>query len=302
MLTSGARPAMSAVEAWMRALRLHHWSKNLLLFVPLVVGHAYQSPQNIALAGAGFVILCILSSATYLVNDLADLEADRRHPTRRRRPFASGDLPVVAGLIAAPLMIVAALAAAFALSPAFAVALFAYLALTCVYSFALKRVALIDAMTIATLFTLRIVMGIVLLRLDPSPWLLSFSEFFFFSLALAKRHGEVMRAVKDGEEGISGRGYRGDDWPLTLTFGVGAGLASIVIMLLYLANDAAPVGFYRHPLWLDAVPFAVVVWLQRVWLLAHRRELHDDPIVFALRDGQSLALGAVAAIAFVLAL
>ncbi len=287
---------------WMRAFRLHQWSKNLLLLVPMFVGHAYGDPAVLGSTAIAFVLLCILSSATYVLNDLADLDADRRHATKRLRPFASGDLKVLHGLIVAPAMIVLALAGALMLSPAFAFALICYLVLTLSYSMGLKRVALLDVFIIGVLFTLRIVMGVAVDNLDYSPWLLSFSLTFFVSLALAKRHGEVMRASRIDADEIAGRGYRGNDWPLTLTFGIGIGLTSVVIMLLYMTNDAAPSGFYRHAGWLYAIPALLTVWLMRVWLLSHRMLLHDDPVVFALRDRASLVLGLAAFIAFYLAI
>ena len=293
------RPANLA-QAWLRAFRVHQWAKNLLLFVPLFVGHAFGDPRAMASCAVGFALLCLLSSATYMLNDLADLDADRAHATKRLRPFASGSLQIVHGLIAAPVMIVAALAGALALSPPFAAALAAYFILTTVYSFGLKRVALLDVFAIGLLFTLRIVMGAEIAGLAHSAWLLSFALAFFISLALSKRHGEVMSAGGDTE--IAGRGYRRADWPVTLTFGVGIGLVSVVIMLLYMTNDAAPSGFYHHPGLLYAIPALLTLWLMRIWLLSHRMELHDDPVVFALRDGASLSLGLAVAISFYLAL
>ncbi len=292
----------SRLWAVARALRPHQWAKNTLLLVPMFVGHAFDDPAKIAVLALGFMILCVLTSATYVVNDIADLAADRRHPTKRARPFASGELAPVLGMIAAPVMIIGSIAAAFALSPPFAFACLVYLVLTLSYSGGVKQVALLDVFFIGVMFTLRIVMGTLLLRLDPSPWLLSFSLAFFLSLAIAKRHGELMRARDAEREEIAGRGYRAEDWPLTLTFGVGAGLVSIVIMLLYMTNDAAPSGFYRNSGFLFAIPAMVALWLMRIWLLAHRKVLHDDPVVFALKDRASLALGCLVAVVFFLAI
>lgn len=296
------RRSINPVRAWLRAFRVHQWAKNVLLFVPLFVGHAFSNPSALVAAALGFVLLCLLSSATYIVNDLADLDADRAHPTKRARPFASGALKIAHGLIAAPLMILAALAGALALSPPFAGALLAYLALTLAYSFGLKRAALLDVFIIGVLFTLRIVMGVEIAGLTHSAWLLSFALAFFISLALSKRHGEVMRAARIDVDEIAGRGYRGNDWPVTLTFGIGVGLVSVVIMLLYMTNDAAPSGFYHQPGWLYAIPALLTLWLMRIWLLSNRMLLHDDPVVFALRDRISLLLGVAVAIAFYLAL
>jgi 4-hydroxybenzoate polyprenyltransferase len=295
-LNTGTR-APFALSA-LRALRAHQWSKNLLIFVPLFVGHGYGDPAKILATALGFVALCALASATYMVNDIADLEADRAHPTKRLRPFASGALPVAFGLAAAPIVILAALAGAYLLSPGFAAVLFAYCAVTLAYSFGLKRVPLLDVFVIGVLFTLRIVMGSEVAGLGHSPWLLAFAFAFFLSLALAKRHGEVYRAARVDVEEIAGRGYRGDDWPITLSFGIGTGLVSVVIMLLYMTNDAAPSGFYRQEAWLYAMPALVSLWLMRIWLLSHRLMLHDDPVVFALKDRVSLGLGLVVAVVF----
>ncbi len=290
------------LQAWMRAIRVHQWSKNILLFVPLFVGHAYTDLDTIAATVLGFLLLCVLSSATYIINDLADLDADRQHATKRLRPFASGELKIVHGLIAAPLMILGALVGAYALSRPFAAALFAYLVLTSAYSFGLKRIPLLDVFAIGVLFTLRLVMGAEVAGLTHSAWLLSFALAFFLSLALSKRHGEVMRAARIDVEEIVGRGYRGNDWPITLTFGIGVGLVSVVIMLLYMTNDATPSGFYPQPGWLYAIPALLTIWLMRIWLLSNRMLLHDDPVVFALRDRVSLVLGLAVAVTFYLAL
>jgi 4-hydroxybenzoate polyprenyltransferase/phosphoserine phosphatase len=285
----------------LHALRLHQWSKNLLIFVPLFVGHGYGDPGKIVAAALGFLALCAVASATYMINDIADLAADRLHPAKRLRPFASGRLPIAFGLIAAPLVVAAALAGAWALAPAFAGTLLVYLAMTLAYSFGLKRIPLLDVFVIGLLFTLRIAMGSEVAGLGHSPWLLSFALAFFLSLALAKRHGEVLRAARIDVEEIAGRGYRGDDWPVTLGFGIGAGLLSVIIMLLYMTNDAAPSGFYRQSGWLYAMPAMVSLWLMRIWLLSNRLMLHDDPVVFALKDRASLVLALLVAIVFWLA-
>jgi 4-hydroxybenzoate polyprenyltransferase len=299
---TGSERVAPAWQAWLRALRLHQWSKNLLVFVPLIVGHSYDDPGNITAVLLAVLILCLATSAGYIANDIADIEADRSHATKRSRPFASGRLPIASGIAVAAVLAMAALAAAFVLSRAFALVLVIYLAGTLAYSFGLKRKPLLDTFVIGGLLTLRIVMGTAVIGVGYSPWLLSFSAAFFLSLALAKRHGEVMRAVRDRVPTIDGRGYRADDWPLTLTFGVGAGLVSILIMLLYLTNDASPSGFYTMPAFLYAAPATVSIWLMRMWLLSHRGELNDDPVVFALTDPTSLGLGLLVAAAFALSI
>jgi 4-hydroxybenzoate polyprenyltransferase len=296
--TSANRPAAGA---WLRALRLHHWSKNLFVFVPILLGHLYGDVSKLAASAAAFLLLGLLVSAGYLINDLADIEADRRHKSKRQRPFASGRLSPRAGIAAAIVLAAVAFAGAAFVSRGLATVLVAYFILTVGYSLWLKTVALVDVAAIATMLTLRIAAGGAAIGTGQSAWLLSFSGAFFLSLALAKRHSELMQATHAGPGPIAGRGFHSEDWPLTLAFGVGAGLASIVIMLLYLANDAAPSGFYPHQGWLYAVPGIVLIWLMRVWVLSHRRELHDDPVIFALKDPASLLLGAVTVGAFALA-
>ncbi len=301
-LMTGQTTVEAPAGAWLRALRLHHWSKNLFVFVPVLLGHAYTEPVKILAAAAAFLILGLLVSAGYLINDLADLGADRQHKSKRHRPFASGRLSSRAGAAVAVVLIAIAFAGALALSRDFAGLLFVYFILALSYSLWLKTIALLDVAAIATMLTLRIAAGAAVLGIGQSAWLLSFAAAFFLSLALAKRHGELMEATVTAPGPIAGRGFRSEDWPLTLAFGVGAGLASIVIMLLYLANDAAPSGFYPHQGWLYAVPGVVLIWLMRVWVLSHRRDLHDDPVIFALKDPASLAFGAAVAVAFLLSL
>jgi 4-hydroxybenzoate polyprenyltransferase len=296
------RGSSGGIVAWVRALRVHQWTKNLLLFVPLILGHAYGEIQKIAVASLAFVVLCVMTSATYIVNDLLDINADRGHPTKRLRPFASGQLSVSQGFVASLAMIAVALSSGFALSQGFGIAILGYLLLTLAYSLGLKRLMLQDTFIIAALFTFRIVMGTAVLEQEYSKWLLTFSFVLFLSLALVKRNAELRRLATEASRAIEGRGYMAGDWPLTLAFGVCAGGLSIVILLLYLANDAAPSGFYHALAWLYVAPAALGTWLMRLWSLSHRAELHDDPIVFALTDPFSLAALAVVAAAFILAI
>lgn len=292
----------TVLQTWGRAFRLHHWTKNVLIFVPLFVGHALGDPAKLRQAALGFVFLCILSSATYLINDIVDVDADRLHETKRMRPFVRGDLAISHGWLVASLLTMVALAGAFVVQPRFLVVLAAYLVVTLTYSFSLKRIPLLDVFVIGLLFTLRLVMGAEVAEIGHSRWLLSFSLAFFISLALAKRHSEVMRHSAANLREIAGRGYRGSDWPVTLTFGIGFGLASIIIMLLYMANDAMPSGFYQNDAWLYAIPVLLTIWVMRIWLLSNRMILNDDPVFFALRDGPSILLGLAVALAFYLAL
>lgn len=283
-------------------LRLHQWSKNLLVFFPLLLAHRFADLQGwlhmlLAFAGMG-----LTASATYLVNDLSDLSDDRRHPTKRNRPLAAGGFPPLAALAIVPPMLLAGFLLALAASAQAAIALGAYLALTLAYSLRLKRVPLLDTAVIGLLFTLRIVLGAAAIRTPPSPWLLAFSMMLFFSLAMAKRQSEIAKALRMADiDRIVRRGYQPGDAVLTLVYGIASGVASLVISMLYITNGVAT-ELYADPNWLWAVPLLLYLWQLRVWLLAHRGTLDDDPIVFALKDRTSLALGACCLLALYLAL
>lgn len=286
---------------WLRLLRPHHWSKNVLLFVPFLLEQSWRTPGMLLNGLLGFLALGIVASSTYILNDLADLQADRRHWSKRSRPLASGLIPLPLAALTAATGISFGLMAAATLSPAFGLFLLAYLALTVGYSLRLKRIPLLDVGVIAALFALRLTMGISLSGARYSEWLLSFALLFFLSMALAKRHGEVLGAATAASHGLSHRGYATTDAPLTLAIGTTSAVASLVIMMIYLVQEGFPQGSYSMPEWLWVVPVVLSIWLGRIWLLVHRQQMHDDPIAFALRDRPSLMLGAAAGLAFVLA-
>jgi 4-hydroxybenzoate polyprenyltransferase len=295
-------PPTGGWRAWMKAARPHQWAKNALVMVPVVLGFHLLTRRDALAAVAAMAVLCALASLTYMLNDIADLAADRRHWTKSRRPFASGALPVERGLVVAAIGIPVLLGLGFWLNVGAGLCLAAYLALTLTYSFGLKRVPMLDVTIIATLFTLRLALGMTAAGQIWSPWLLTFSMFFFFSLAIAKRHTELLRAAASGHDGmVHGRGFHVEDNDVTMTFGVGAAIASIVILVLYLTEEVFVHAQYAHPQWLWLAPAVVFLWTARVWLLSHRGQMTDDPVIFALRDRISLALGAVLAVAFVVA-
>ena len=287
---------------WVLAARPYQWSKNILIFVPLILGHTLFDPKKLMATTLGFLVLCVLASSSYMLNDLADLESDRRHPTKRYRPFASGHLSIASGLAVAALGILVSLGAAFALSGNFALVLCGYFALTMLYSFQLKRIPLLDVFVIGAPVYEPNPDGCRRFVARPVSMVARFLDFLFlFSCAFQAPCGA------DEESGrsptlILGRGYRAEDWPLTLVFGIGAGLTSILIMLLYVTNDASPSGFYREIAWLYVAPAAVILWIMRIWLLSHRAVLDDDPVEFALRDPTSWGLGIVVVVALVLAI
>lgn len=290
-----------SLRDWVRALRLHQWSKNLLLFVPLLLAHHYGDVLALARVVAGFVLLGCVASGTYLINDLSDLKADRGHTTKSFRLVARGDLGASAALALALGLICAGVVGAALLDLSFCGLLLVYLATTMCYSLHLKTVPVLDAFVLATLYTLRVLMGGAVIHVSHSPWLLSFTMFTFFSLSMAKRHLEIVRSPSTGDGRIAGRGYLVGDAPLTLAFGVSSSLCAVLILILYVANEAYSVRAYPHPEWLWVIGAWVFLWFARIWLLTHRGELNDDPVLFAIRDRWSYVLGALAAATFVAA-
>jgi 4-hydroxybenzoate polyprenyltransferase len=296
------RAAIVGARLLLEQLRLHQWSKNILVFLPLLLAHRFADLQGWLHVLLAFVGMGLTASATYVVNDLSDLSDDRRHVTKRNRPLAAGAFPTLGAFAIVPPMLIAGFAITFAASPEAAIVLAAYLALTLAYSFRLKRVPLLDTAVIGLLFTLRIVLGAAAVRTPPSPWLLAFSVMLFFSLAMAKRQSEIAKALRVADtERIARRGYEPGDVVLTLVYGIASGVASLVISMLYITNGVAT-ELYGNPNWLWGVPLLLYMWQMRVWLLAHRGILDDDPIVFALKDRTSLALGAGCLVALYLAL
>lgn len=285
---------MSARD-WVKALRLHQWSKNLLLFITVLLGQHFTEAEVVLRTVAGFIAFGMVASATYLLNDIKDLSADRGHYGKRYRAMASGRLSLQSGLALAFILLCAGMAGGFALMPGFGLVLSAYLALTLTYSLWLKRQPLVDVLAIGALFTVRIQASVVLTHDKASVWLSSFAFVLFTSLATAKRHAELVRARDDKRE-ISGRGYSAEDLPLTLAVGIAAASLSIIEMLLYLQLDARHVGLYERVGSLLLIPVVLTSWLMRVWMKAHRGELHDDPVVFAIKDKVSILHGLAIAI------
>jgi 4-hydroxybenzoate polyprenyltransferase len=285
-----------------RSLRLHQWAKNALVFVPLVLGGKAGDLSAWLNALLGFFALGFVASATYIVNDLWDLPSDRRHWSKRMRPLASGDLSIRAGIMLA----IAGLAVGFGLmtcSGRGALAMLGlYVVLALSYSFAWKRVAILDVFILACLFTLRLSFGIVLTDVRLSPWLLVFSMFLFVSLSMAKRHTELLHLADRGLESTRGRGYIAGDAPLTLGMGLASMFGALLIMIVYLIEDAFPRGVYANPSYLWAIPFILFLFIGRIWLLSQRGQLRDDPVAFALKDRVSLLLGLLMGIVLAAAL
>jgi 4-hydroxybenzoate polyprenyltransferase len=278
---------------WLRAMRIEHWAKNILVFVPLVLGHSHVTPEIVGEALLLFLALGVLASGTYILNDLFDLAADRKHPTKRARPIPAGTIAIPTALRMAAHLIGLAVLMSLLLPAGPRLVLVAYLLTTLVYSFVLKRMPIVDVMALAGLFTLRILAGSLLLPVPASPWLLSFSLLFFLGLAMVKRYAELDRTVRVGGQEVAARGYRKDDLALLSSSGIASGFAAAVLFTIYLVNDQYPRGIYGHPEWLWGMLPIILVFTLRIWHLALRGEMTEDPVVFALKDRFSLILAGV---------
>jgi 4-hydroxybenzoate polyprenyltransferase/phosphoserine phosphatase len=303
------RDQQPAPMAWLKAVRLHQWAKNALIFLPLLLAHAWHGASAVAsVIGAvvAFFAFGLCASATYIVNDLLDIEADRRHHSKRRRPFAAGNLSAISGvgvvvlflavsaILALLLPRLVALAGPSAVPPhAFFTWLCIYAVTTTAYSFALKRIVLVDVLVLSGLYTVRIYAGAAAAGVPVSLWLGGFSIFFFLSLAFIKRFAELESLHKRGLVPTNGRGYLLDDIEQLRAFGTAAGYASVIVLLLYIKE--LDTHLYLHPsrLWL-LLP-VLLLWISQLWLLASRGELNEDPVVYAITDKRSLALGLLVA-------
>ncbi len=296
-LARAFEPPRAGLGVWLRALRVRQWLKNLLVFLPLIASHRFAEPALLAGALVAFLAFGAVASAVYVANDLIDLPSDRLHPTKRSRPFAAGALSIPTGLAAIPLLFLAGFALAARLPSTFSGALGAYLAINVLYTLALKRVVLGDVVVLGGMYALRVVAGGFATGIVVSPWLMGFSLFFFLSLAFLKRYAELRRLHAEGAEATPGRGYLPSDAPLLLALGPGCALVSALVLGLYIQGDMVRT-LYGAPAVLWALVPLLVYWTSRMWLLAHRGDLHDDPILFTTRDPASYAVAALALAVF----
>lgn len=268
---------------WLRALRVHQWLKNLLLFVPLITAFAFFDTGKLATTILAFVAMSIGASATYIGNDLWDLDSDRSHPRKCQRPFASGRLPILQGAACAVLLLGLSFALAWVAAPAFAVVLAMYLVLTTAYSWFFKSRVLADVIVLSLLYTLRIVAGSFAVDIPISRWLLAFSVFTFLSLALVKRCSELVSLRQSGKVTVSGRDYQIGDLEVLWPFGVGSALAAVIVFGLFI-NSPETLVRYATPnlLWLVAV--GLIYLFARLWITTVRGAMHDDPIVHMLEN------------------
>lgn len=285
-------PKPASVKTWMRALRLHQWLKNLLVFLPLLGAHRWLDSTAIVDVFLAFASFSLCASAVYLLNDLLDLESDRQHPRKKSRPFAAGTLSIPSGILASVALFTIAFCIAAILGQNFLLWLLAYATLTTTYSFLLKQFPLVDCLSLAGLYTLRIIAGGSAIDQPISFWLLAFSLFLFSSLAFIKRYAELLSVIQSGKKSAHGRGYIAGDLQLLQSIGLASGFSAILVMALYL-NSSEVAELYSHPqmLWLT-MPI-LLFWITWMWLKASRDQMHDDPVVFAIEDRASLTAGAL---------
>ncbi len=270
-----------------KAIRIHQWSKNFLLFLPLIVGHLYTSRTHCQTALLAFISFCLAAASAYLLNDLVDLATDRQHYSKKQRVLAKGDLPLIDALLFCPLLLLTALFTAYyTIGIHFLLALISYYGLTLLYSLFLKKQPLLDIFSLSALYTIRIIAGIIAISALFSPWLISFSVFFFLSLALIKRYNELYLLNSLNKTCMVDKMYSVQDMVTLKTFGINAGYISVLILALYISSPAV-VPLYQQPLWLWGLIVLTLFWLTRIWLLASKGEADEDPVVFALKDKMS---------------
>lgn len=278
-----------------RACRPHQWMKNLLLFTPLVFSHQFMEGSLFLQVTAGFVSFGLCASGVYLLNDLFDLQHDRQHPTKRSRGLASGAIPLDLAVALIPILLTGAVLVGLALPREFLFVLAAYVVMALAYSMHLKQIAILDVLVLAAMYTIRLIAGGAAAQVTVSYWLLVFSLFFFLGLGMLKRYTEVsaLDAIEPG--GIAGRGYRFADAGLLEQFGIASGYIAVSVLALYINSDQVKI-IYERPEAIWILCPVLLYWISRVWLLAHRGQMHEDPVLFAIRDRVSyylilLALG-----------
>lgn len=273
----------SFFSAIVREIRVYQWVKNLIVFFPLIAAHRWNQVGDLVHSLWAFGSFSLCASSVYLINDLMDLESDRRHPKKCQRPLAAGDLSLASGTVLTAILLAVWVVSAWALAPSFFSVLFFYFALNLLYTTHLKRMVIIDVVVLACLYTLRVFAGGLATTIPVSHWLMGLCLFFFFSLALVKRHSELTLMSSLERSSTKGRGYHVDDRFMLASLGTASGFISILVFILYIQSDRVQ-ALYSRPEALWWIPPLLVYWMSRVWLLAHRGVLDDDPILFALKD------------------
>ncbi|GAB5471152.1 MAG: UbiA family prenyltransferase [Rhodospirillales bacterium] len=272
----------ASIAPILQALRCHQWLKNTLVFLPMLAAHQLDS-VTLIWSLLAFLSFCCIASSGYIVNDLLDLAADRAHPRKRNRPFAAGQIPIGQGTWMAAGALFLGIATAWVAGPASLLVMCSYFVLTILYSLLLKRQMVLDVFMLAGLYTTRIIAGGVATAIVLSPWLLAFSMFFFLSLAAVKRQAELVDNAAQGKLRATGRGYHVDDLAVVVMIAVSAGFVAMLVLALYI-NSPSVVALYAQPKALWGVCAVLLYWITRTVMVAHRGEMHDDPLVYATKD------------------
>ena len=287
----------STIQTWLKQLRIHQWTKNFLILIPFFLDHRVSGWSDLPKVALAFFAFSVLASLTYIINDMLDIESDRKNTSKKVRPLASGDIQVQQGVVCILILGVFVLLASLFLPLLVNVALILYSVLTLLYSFLLKKKVMLDVCVLAILHTMRVIVGTLVLGAQWSFWLLAFSMFFFLSLAIAKRVSELLNIVKENKYAPDARGYMTSDIPILSGAGISAGYMSILVVALYI-NSAKVASIYNVPeiLWLICPP--LLYWIGRLWIVTARGEMNEDPIVFALGDRPSMYTLACVALVF----
>lgn len=277
------RTAYRDIKIYLHAIRIHQWLKNLLVFVPLITAHQLNNIPLLLQATIGFFSFSLCASSVYLLNDLLDLSVDRKHPRKRHRPFAAGTIPIKHGMLLIPALLMASFGIALLLPGKFFMILCTYYALTLAYSLWLKKKMLIDVLVLTALYTLRILAGSSTVLIISSFWLLAFSIFIFLSLAMVKRYSELIALRGSSQKSIKGRDYRISDLSTLKSLGISSGHMAVLVLALYINSEDIRV-MYTHPTMIWLLCPLVLYWISRMWLIAGRGKMHDDPIIYAIKD------------------
>ena len=271
------------IKPYIKAIRLHQWAKNALLIISALTAQTLFSQGVALILALAFLAFGCCASFSYIVNDLLDLEADRQHHTKKYRPFASGVVSIMEGVGLAMILLLLTVILALQLNSWFRTLLLLYFITTNLYSFKLKAIPILDVAVLAGLYTLRVIAGSVAISLDPSFWLIAFSAFLFFSLAIVKRLSELLHLAKNSNKPVKARGYVVEDISTLQSLGGASAIAAVLVLSLYIDSHAVQI-LYRSPRHLWLLCPVILVWLGRVWLITGRGQMHDDPVVYALKD------------------
>lgn len=263
-----------------RALRPVQWVKNVFVLAPLVFAEHLGDVDLLIKAGISFLAFCFAASSIYLVNDLRDREEDRRHPLKKHRPIASGALPVGVATVAAVLLSLAALGAAFYLGLQFIIYLAVYLAINLLYSSVLKKIVILDVMAVSSGYVLRVMAGAAAIDVQVSKWLLLCSIFLALLLIFSKRRHEI---VLLGEGAAEHRAVLGHYSAAFLDQMINVVTASTVVSYALYAVDDHTVERFGSDALVYTLPLVLYGIFRHLYLIYQRNDIHD-PTVALLKD------------------